>query len=128
MGIGCIAVTMLPAFRTPAWRPYRAAMFAGMGLCAVFPVLHGLQRYGLEIMQRQIGLRWLVLQGVLYIFGASLYACRFPESRNPGKYDIFGSSHQIFHVMVVLAAVSHLTGLLKAFDYRHGLSPGCTST
>lgn len=103
-------------------------MFIGMGLCAVFPVLHGLQRYGFEIMQHQIGLRWVVLQGALYIFGASLYACRFPERLHPGRYDMFGSSHQIFHVMVVLAAASHLTGLLRAFDYRHGLSPACVST
>ena len=48
---------------------------------------------------------------------------RIPEKYNPGKYDLIGSSHQIFHVFVVLAAISHLTGLLKAFDYRHGL-PG----
>lgn len=46
---------------------------------------------------------------------------RFPESRYPGKVDKLGASHQIFHVFVVLAAVSHLVGLLKAFDYRHGL-------
>lgn len=95
-------------------------MFIAMGLCAVFPVLHGLKLYGLEQMQRQIGLFWVVLQGALYIFGAVLYARRFPESRYPGQYDKLGASHQIFHVCVVLAAASHLTGLLKAFDYWHG--------
>lgn len=115
---------MNPAFRTPAWRPYRAAMFVGMGLCAVFPVLHGLKLYGLAQMRQQIGLPWLVLQGALYIIGAGIYALRFPESLNPGKYDTFGASHQIFHVCVVLAAASHLIGLLRAFDYRHGIPGG----
>lgn len=120
-GLGCVIVTMLPAFRTPAWRPYRAALFVSMGLSAVFPVFHGLKIYGLSRMLQQIGLFWLVLQGVLYVVGAGLYACRFPESQWPGKFDKLGASHQIFHVFVVLAAVSHLVGLLKAFDYRHGL-------
>lgn len=49
-------------------------MFVAMGLSAVFPVLDGLATYGREQMMRQIGLFWLVLQGVLYISGASLYA------------------------------------------------------
>ena len=45
---------------------------------------------------------------------------RWPERQYPGKVDLVGSSHQIFHVFVVLAAMSHLRGLLVAFDYRHG--------
>lgn len=49
-------------------------MFIMMGLSAIVPVLHGLKLYGLEQMQRQIGLSWLVLQGALYITGAVIYA------------------------------------------------------
>ena len=45
---------------------------------------------------------------------------RIPEALYPGRFDTVGSSHQIFHVLIVLAAMSHLRGLLKAFDYRHG--------
>lgn len=95
-------------------------MFVGMGVSAVFPVLDGVRMFGLGAMEMQIGLSWLVLQGVLYIFGAGLYAARIPEKWCPGKVDTLGSSHQIFHVLIVLAALSHLRGLLKAFDYRHG--------
>lgn len=96
-------------------------MFALMGLSAVFPVLHGIRLYGLEHMRKSVGLDWVVLQGVLYLLGASIYAARVPEKWSPGKYDIWGSSHQIFHVLVVLAAASHLVGLVKAFDYEHGV-------
>lgn len=126
IGAGCTIVSVLPQFRTPRWRPFRAAMFVGMGLSAVFPVIHGLQLYGIEQMTRQIGLGWLLLQGFLYILGAGFYAARVPERLRPGKFDIVGSSHQIFHVLVVCAAVAHLTGLLKAFDYRHsGFAESC---
>ncbi|KAI9929114.1 hypothetical protein ASPWEDRAFT_49233 [Aspergillus wentii DTO 134E9] len=128
IGAGCALVSVLPQFRTPRWRPFRAAMFVGMGLSAVFPVLHGLQMYGIEQMTSQIGLGWLLLQGFLYILGAGIYAARVPERLRPGSFDILGSSHQIFHVLVVCAAVAHLTGLLKAFDYRHsGIAESCIS-
>lgn len=127
IGLGCSIVSLLPQFRTPRWRPFRAGMFVSMGLSAVFPVLHGLLLFGIGQMTRQIGLGWLLLQGFLYILGAGIYAARVPERLQPGKFDILGSSHQIFHVLVVCAAVAHLTGLLKAFDYRHsGLAETCS--
>ena len=126
IGIGCAIVSMMPQFRTPEWRPFRATMFTAMGLSAVFPVMHGLLVFGLSQLQLQIGLSWLVLQGALYILGAVIYAVRVPERLWPGKFDILGHSHQIFHVLVVLAAAAHLTGLLRAFDYRHsGLATAC---
>ena len=49
-------------------------MFVAMGLSAVFPVLHGLRVYGVAQLEKQIGLSWLVLQGILYVLGAVLYA------------------------------------------------------
>ena len=42
-----------------------------------------------------------------------------PEKYKPGTFDIWGSSHQIFHVLVLMAAATHFVGLLKAFDYEH---------
>ena len=110
---------MHPQFRTPALRPVRALMFVLMGLSAVFPVLHGIKLYGVEHLRNSVGLDWVVLQGVLYIAGAGLYAARIPEKWAPGRFDIWGSSHQIFHVLVVMAAASHLVGLVKAFDHAH---------
>ena len=74
LAVGCTTVSVLPKFRTPMWRPFRAAIFVAMGLSAIFPVLHGLSLYGFRRMKYQIGLDWLVLQGVLYIAGAGLYA------------------------------------------------------
>lgn len=74
LGIACTAVSVMPRFRTPAWRPVRAAMFVGMGLSAIFPVIDGLFVYGLDQMTLQIGLFWLSLQGALYVLGAGLYA------------------------------------------------------
>ncbi|KAI4132712.1 MAG: hypothetical protein LQ338_000541 [Usnochroma carphineum] len=117
LGIACTVVSVTPKFRTPQWRPFRAGMFVAMGLSAVIPVLHGLKLYGLQQMNDRIGLSWLVLQGFLYVLGAGIYAARVPERFKPGKFDIWGSSHQIFHVLILFAATSHLLGLLKAYEH-----------
>lgn len=49
-------------------------MFVAMGLSAVFPVLHGVEVYGVQDMRDRIGLIWLLTQGALYILGAGIYA------------------------------------------------------
>jgi adiponectin receptor len=66
-----------------------------------------------------MGLFYLVLQGVLYIVGAVIYALRIPERFAPGKFDIWGASHQIFHLFVLAAAVTHFWGLCVAYEYWH---------
>jgi adiponectin receptor len=44
---------------------------------------------------------------------------RIPERFKPGRFDIVGCSHQIFHILVVLATAVHLIGILSAFDYNY---------
>ena len=114
-----ISVTLMPKFRTPQFRYFRAGVFVAMGLSAFIPIVHGVRVYGLEHFSRAIALFWLLLQGVLYSLGAAIYAARVPERWFPGSFDIWGSSHQIFHVLVLIAAAAQLVSLVKAFDNRH---------
>lgn len=119
LGLGCGIVSWVERFRTPDWRPYRAAMFVGLGVSGVVPVCHGLSIYGYQSLNERMGLGWILLEGALYIFGAFLYAVRWPERTSPGTFDIWGHSHQLFHILILLAAASHLKGIAKAFDYHH---------
>ena len=89
-------------------------MFVAMGLSAVFPVLHGLKLHGWQRLDDGIGLRWVVGQGALYVAGAAIYAARVPERWRPGAFDVWGNSHQVFHIFVLVAAVVHLEGLQRA--------------
>jgi predicted membrane channel-forming protein YqfA (hemolysin III family) len=45
-------------------------------------------------------------------------------SFKPGRFDTVGCSHQIFHILVVLATAVQLLGILSAFDdnYHHQTS------
>ena len=125
IGAACAVVTVNPKFRTPEWRPWRAAMFIAMGLSAIIPVLHGLRIYGINGMEDRIGLWWLIAQGVTYVVGATIYAMRIPEKWYPGTFDLFGASHQIFHIFVLIAAGLHLVGLLRAAEHMAGEGAIC---
>ncbi|KAI1264269.1 hemolysin-III channel protein Izh2 [Xylariaceae sp. FL1019] len=119
LGLCCGVVSWVDKFRTPQWRPYRAAMFVGLGVSGVVPVCHSLIIYGYESLNQRMGLNWVLLQGALYIAGSCLYAARWPERTSPGSFDIWGHSHQLFHVLILLAAAAHLKGMTTAFDYYH---------
>ncbi len=54
-------------------------------------------------------------------------ATRIPERLAPGRFDYFFSSHQIFHIFVVLAALSTYVCVLAAFDHRHSPSGMCVT-
>ncbi|KAI9899712.1 hypothetical protein N3K66_006173 [Trichothecium roseum] len=119
LGLACTTVSWVDRFRTPAWRPYRAAVFVALGLSGVVPVVHGVRLHGYAVLDRRMSVSLVILHGALYIFGAVLYAMRWPERSSPGSYDIWGSSHQIFHVFVILAAGTHLYAMVNAFDHHH---------
>lgn len=81
----CSAVSLSESFRHPDWRHVRATMFILFGLSGVFPILLGLIEFGrVEVVERS-NLEWVILEGVLYILGATLYAMRVPERFNPGS-------------------------------------------
>ncbi|KAF2019241.1 mPR-like GPCR protein [Aaosphaeria arxii CBS 175.79] len=115
----CATLCSIPRFRAPQWRWARASVFTAIGWLGALPMTHAAQSWGIEQAHKQMGWWYLILEGLSYGSGAALYAVRFPERLRPGLFDIWGSSHQLFHVLTVCAAACHLIGLLKAFDYNH---------
>lgn len=98
-------------------------MFVAFGLSGTFPVIASLYLYGFQDTWTRISLGWILSEAGLYIGGAAIYAARIPERFTPGKWDYFGHSHQIFHVLVVLAAICHGVCLYQSFVYVHAFSP-----
>ncbi|QLG74405.1 hypothetical protein HG535_0G02880 [Zygotorulaspora mrakii] len=118
-GAACAVVSLGDTFRTREWRPYRAALFVAFGLSAVLPIFAGVLYFGFTETYERIQLKWVVLGGIFYILGAFLYGIRFPERLAPGKFDIWGHSHQLFHLLVVIAALCHLCGVVKSYELVH---------
>ncbi|KAF8068892.1 hemolysin-III related-domain-containing protein [Lyophyllum atratum] len=125
VGFGAAYIVLHPEYAKPTHRGARTAVFIGLGLCAVVPVSHLLSTHGSAHLLSEMGFEWLLASGGLYIIGALLYANRIPERLAPGRFDYFLASHQIFHFCVVLAALAHYYGALKALDYRLSLPPLC---
>lgn len=119
-------IVLSPSYATPAYRPHRTAVFLVLGLSAIVPVAHVVSMYGYHTISHTMGLNYLILSGLLYVVGALLYALRVPERFAPGRFDMVGASHQIFHVLILAAAAAHYISIRRAYAFWHmveSLSP-----
>ncbi|KAF8474478.1 HlyIII-domain-containing protein [Russula ochroleuca] len=126
-GLAAAYIVLNPEYRKPTHRHARTRIFIALGLCSILPVCHLLLSRGVHTVFREMGFLWLLAAGVMYITGALLYAYRIPERLYPGRFDYFFSSHQIFHIFVVLAALSTYICVLTAFEHRHSRGGMCVS-
>jgi len=117
-------VVLDPEYARPTHRGARTGVFISLGLCAVVPVTQLVIQRGPMKVFSEMGFSWLLTSGTLYIAGALIYANRVPERMAPGKFDYLFASHQIFHVCVVLAALSHWYCVLTVIKYSHSESVG----
>ncbi|EHK47893.1 mPR-like GPCR protein [Trichoderma atroviride IMI 206040] len=115
------ALISMPRLRTLRWRKARTGAYIALGASAFIPLLHGVQLYGLEYMLQYAGMKWYLLELFFYGCGVGLYGSRTPERFAPGKFDIWGSSHQLFHVCILCAMYIHITALVQAFTACHTL-------
>eukprot|EP01089_Gocevia_fonbrunei_P021959 TRINITY_DN8697_c0_g1_i1.p1 TRINITY_DN8697_c0_g1~~TRINITY_DN8697_c0_g1_i1.p1 ORF type:complete len:200 (-),score=0.28 TRINITY_DN8697_c0_g1_i1:44-643(-) len=92
-------------FHTARMRPMRLGLYGSMAVFGLFPAIHGFWIIGDQT--------WIVLEKIFYMYlcyfiGVLFYSTRFPECKWPGKFDLLGSSHQIWHVFVLGGAVAQL--------------------
>jgi len=52
---------------------------------------------------------------ILYLIGAVMYATATPERFFPKRFDIIGSSHQFFHMLINLALAIHFRAGYKLY-------------
>lgn len=116
----CIAVSFGKKFATPAYRPLRFSTFVLFGLYGIIPGIHVmlLEDFEFSTANEAYSIWGLCSMGAMYIGGACLYVFRVPERFYPGKFDVWASSHQLFHVCVLAAALVHYDSLLNMVKYR----------
>ncbi|KIW95450.1 uncharacterized protein Z519_04034 [Cladophialophora bantiana CBS 173.52] len=108
-----------PKLQGLKYRSHRTWAFISTGLSGFAPIIHGLYLYGWSEMWVRSGMPYWFLEGIVYGIGAFFFFTRIPESIWPGDYDIWFSSHQFFHVLVVIASHIHLYGVWVAFDWNY---------
>ncbi|KXS12415.1 Hly-III related protein [Gonapodya prolifera JEL478] len=117
--LGLLAL-LNPRFSAPHFAAFRASLFVILALAGVIPVFHVVILYGLEYALLAESLGYLLVMGTLYFLGAVLYAVRWPESHWPGLFDYWLHSHQLFHILVLAAALTHWQGAIAAARWWHG--------
>jgi len=125
LGIGTIITTMMDRFNKPEFRQLRATLFVCLGLFGLFPTVHLILRSGWEMALVEGEVYKLLLMAGLYISGAVLYGLRIPERFLPGKFDLWFQSHQIFHVLVIAAALVHYHGMTNMAVHRLKMAGDC---
>jgi adiponectin receptor len=76
---------------------------AGLSIIAVFISI----RCPSNASKVPTSILWYIIGGAVYILGASFYIARVPERCSPGRFDLCGASHQIFHVAVLIGCGIH---------------------
>lgn len=123
IAVSCLLV-LHPRLQGPEYRPHRTAAFVLTTLSGLGPALHGMYVHGIARGFHECGVKWWLAEGFWYGVGVLFFVSRFPEGwawRQGGKwrgmFDIWGSSHQLFHVCVVLGAGCHCWGVWDAWRF-----------
>ncbi|KAJ0961411.1 hypothetical protein J5N97_000366 [Dioscorea zingiberensis] len=116
-GVVTVLVSLVPVFQTPEFRSIRALLFFCMGVSGLVPILHKLMAFGHQ-PEAVITAVYEVVMGGFYGLGVVVYAARVPERWMPGRFDIVGHSHQIFHVLVIAGAYTHYLATLTYLNWR----------
>ena len=94
----------------PKVRSARATIFTIYGLFVLIPIIHFANSKGIKNLDF---LKYIILELITLVGGAIIFATRIPECYYPGKFDLIGHSHQIFHIMVVIGNIFHYISITK---------------
>lgn len=120
--ITCISISLWNKFSQPKYRVLRSLVFVLFGLYGIIPLVQLIIREGFAQPYLKYALG-MVIMGVFYLAGTSLYVFRVPERFFPGKFDVWAHSHQLFHVCVLAAAVIHYDTILSMVRDRLDMGP-----
>ncbi|KAL1581753.1 hypothetical protein WHR41_09550 [Cladosporium halotolerans] len=124
----CCGRTILGTdFASARLRKRRTIFYAAFGSLSLLFTSHGVVTYGWRLQYVRMSLSWMCWTAVANTCGAIIYAMRLPERKWPRRFDVWGSSHQIFHLLVLLAAWLHLQGLTQALAAVSDMGGLCLS-
>ena len=74
-----MAISLAEKFQGPNYRPWRAALFAGLGLFGLVPVIHGYLLH-LDVLEVHKALSWDMAMGVIYLVSSSWCCLSFTHN------------------------------------------------
>ncbi|KAH9621953.1 hypothetical protein KSS87_015592 [Heliosperma pusillum] len=122
-GLFTIATLVSPTLSSGNCRNFRAILFVSMGLFGIIPAIHACILNWTN-PRRNLTLAYEAGMALSYLIGTGFYVSRIPERWRPGWFDLVGHSHQIFHIFVVVGALTHYGAALVFMEYRDQV--GCS--
>jgi adiponectin receptor len=115
----CAAVNVIvnSCISQQALKLLRLASYFLLSASAVAPLSELMLHQSGSCALRQAVLGTLACAGFALV-GGLFYGATFPEKWLPGRFDLFGSSHQIFHVFVTLCLVCYHLLFLRLWQWR----------
>ncbi|XP_065903323.1 progestin and adipoQ receptor family member 3-like isoform X2 [Dysidea avara] len=115
---------MHSAFLSAQWQMRRLLLYSISVFLGLVPVLHWVVLqggvYGTVVM---LFMPYITTIFLLIVIGGVFYATKFPERQFPGRFNFIGSSHQWWHVFVVLSFSA--THHFATFGFNYLQKYGC---
>lgn len=95
---------------------WRIVFFLALNAAMVAPIVHLFHVHGYTKAQAFVAPFGLSV--LTYVVGLLFYAFHFPECCAPGKFDIWGASHNMWHLCIVGAIILHYRAVFHVFNTR----------
>jgi len=126
IGLACFCVFIMSLkdfFHKIEFLTKKSLTYGCLGVFAGVPIFHlyineaYLNNFG-DLYSSNPAVPYFLLMGVAYLGGLSLYARRCPERYHPGKFDICGASHQIWHFSIIVGIIMTYIGAILCHSQR----------
>lgn len=125
MGLAASSAQVLPVCHRPGAERLRLVLFVSLGAFGLMPCLHWVALHGAQSEAvLQLGWRMAVLF-VGLACACAIYVGRLPECLAPGRFDVLGQSHQLWHVLVALLYLWHLETAVQYREYLRASGLAC---
>lgn len=120
-----LAVAANPHLQRARYRGVRATAVVTLALYKIIPTAHSIiwMKDGQDCFRT--GLTFWIYEGMFHFIAAIFFISKAPDTLFPGKFDVWFSSHQLFHTALVLAAFVHLQGARATFDWNYTHLESC---
>jgi adiponectin receptor len=100
------------------YRTHRMAFFLSVTTFGIVPIIHAIFfSDSLEGIIMSFITKYMFTH-LWFLFGATIFLFRFPESAYPGRFDFYLSSHQIWHTAVFMAVYTHYCNVHDIYEWR----------
>lgn len=122
MCTGVFIVSLKDFIHTPEYIVTKNWMYAILGIFSALPLFH-LAIYEaffhtVDSYSTAPSMFYYTVMGICYLGGLYIFTIKWPETRDPGRYDLCGASHQIWHFSILVAIIFTYVGSIINYHTR----------